>query len=407
MKNIFLIGHPLGHSWSPLIHSYLADYSYELKELLPEEVGDFVLHGSYDGLNVTIPYKRDVIAYLDEISPEAERIGAVNTVVRRAGKLYGYNTDYYGFSALLDRAKIDVFEKMVLVLGTGGSFHTVSTVLTDRGAKEIIPISRTGENNYSNLSRHADADVIVNTTPVGMYPNTGVSPVDLSLFNKLSGVLDIIYNPERTELISEAEEKNIPCASGLTMLVSQAKYAAEFFRGEKIDDGIIPSVVETIAKAKRNIILVGMPGCGKSTVGRALAEITGRRFYDTDEEITKAIGRGPGEIIKEDGEAALREIESEVLARLTRESSLVIATGGGAVIKRENRRRMRENGTVVFIERPLDELSSDGRPLSQQKSADALWDERKEFYLGAADITVRSCATPAETAEEIARWLKL
>lgn len=408
MMKIYLIGKPLGHSWSPVIHSYLADYSYELKELEADALGDFILHGDYDGLNVTIPYKRDVMKYLDEISPEAERIGAVNTVVRRGGKLCGYNTDYCGFSALLDSIGLDVRHKKVLILGTGGSFHTVRTVLTDRGSREIIPISRSGDDNYENISRHADADVIVNTTPVGMYPKTGVSPVDLSVFPRLSGVVDIVYNPEKTELILSAEERGIPSASGLTMLVAQAKAAAEYFVGGTLGD-CVPSVAEIVGKInaeKRNTVLVGMPGCGKSSVGHELAKLTGKRFYDTDEVIAEKYGRTPAEIIKEDGEAAFRKIESEVLASLTRESSLIIATGGGAVIKAENRRRMRENGTVVFIERPLYELSSDGRPLSQQKSAEELWAERKEFYLAAADITVKSCRTPLKTAEEIIKETK-
>ena len=406
-KKIYLIGKPLGHSWSPAIHSLLGDYSYELLEIETDRVGEFILHGEYDGLNVTIPYKRDVMEYLDEISPEAERIGSVNTIVRRGGKLCGYNTDYAGFSALVDSISLDVRGKKALVLGTGGSFHTVRTVLSDRGAKEIIPISRSGDNNYSNISRHSDADIIVNTTPVGMYPNTGVSPVDLSLFPRLSGVLDIVYNPERTALILGATERNIPCASGLTMLVSQAKAAAEYFTGEKISDGIVPGIVESIVKKKRNIVLVGMPGCGKTSVGRAIADILGRRFYDTDDEITKKYGRTPADIITEDGEEKFREIESEILSSLTRESSLVISTGGGTVIKQKNRRLMHENGTVVLLLRPIEELATDGRPITLSHGKEQLWTEREKYYRDASDVTVKVGDSPAETANIIKERLLL
>lgn len=406
-KKIYLIGKPLGHSWSPVIHSYLADYSYELKKLEADEVASFLKNGDYDGLNVTIPYKRDVMAFLDEISPEAERIGAVNTIVRKSGKLCGYNTDYFGFSDLIDSIGIDVKGKKALILGTGGSFHTIRTVLSDRGAREIIPISRSGENNYGNISLHSDADIIINSTPVGMYPKTGVSPVSLDLFPSLSGVLDIVYNPERTELILEAEEKGIPCASGLTMLVSQAKAAAEFFTGDAIDGKIVRDIVEKIRHEKRNIVLIGMPGSGKSSVGKELSKALGRRFVDTDSLITQSTSRTPEEIIRSDGEDAFRRIESEVLSAVSRESSLIIATGGGVVIKDTNRRRMRENGVVVLLDRPLYELTSEGRPLSQKDGVGKLWSDREKFYRSAADITVKTENTPKETADKIIERLSL
>ena len=401
MKEIFLIGNPLGHSWSAEIHSRFEGYTYALRPLETDEVEGFMKGGGYDGLNVTIPYKLTAMQYLDEISPEAERIGAVNTVVKKNGRLFGYNTDYTGFSYLLGSSGIDVSGKKVLVLGSGGSSHTVCTVLDDKGAKEAVVISRSGSDNYENLSRHADADIIINTTPLGMYPNNGVSPVRLDEFPRLSAVVDLIYNPERTALILDAEERGIRTASGLTMLVSQAKASAELFTGAAIPEKKIGETVASLRREKRNIVLIGMPGCGKTTVGRALAELTGRKFADTDELISEKYARTPEEIIKSDGENAFRACETEVLRETAKESSLVISTGGGAVTRRDNIRLMRQNGTVVFLNRPIGELSSDGRPLSEAFGAEKLWKERASLYKSAADISVDADKSAAATAKEI------
>ena len=270
-----LLGRKLGHSYSPQIHACLGDYSYTLFEKEPEEVADFLKSGDFTGLNVTIPYKKTVIPYLDELSPAAKKLGAVNTVVRREdGTLFGHNTDYFGFASLLKRSGLDVAGKKVLVLGSGGASNTVTAVLTGLGAEAVV-ISRSGENNYENLQRHEDAAVIVNATPVGMYPNTGVSPVDLKRFPMLEGVLDVIYNPARTQLLLDAEAFQIPCANGLWMLVAQAKESAEYFTGKSIDDAVIAKIYGTLAAQMANIVLIGMPGCGKSTIGALLAEKLG------------------------------------------------------------------------------------------------------------------------------------
>ncbi len=267
------------------------DYSYTLFEKEPEEVEDFLKSGDFTGLNVTIPYKKTVIPYLDELSPAAEKLGAVNTVVRREdGTLFGHNTDYFGFASLLKRSGLNVAGKKVLVLGSGGASNTVTAVLTGLGAEAVV-ISRSGENNYENLQRHEDVAVIVNATPVGMYPNTGVSPVDLKRFPKLEGVLDVIYNPARTQLLLDAEALHIPCANGLWMLVAQAKESAEYFTGTSIDDAAIAEIHANLAAQMANIVLIGMPGCGKSTIGALLADKLGRKLVDADEEIICLAGK--------------------------------------------------------------------------------------------------------------------
>ena len=277
-----LLGRKLGHSYSPQIHACLGDYSYTLFEKEPEEIADFLKNGDFTGLNVTIPYKKTVIPYLDELSPAAKKLGAVNTVVRREdGTLFGHNTDYFGFASLLKRSGLDVAGKKVLVLGSGGASNTLTAVLTGLGAEAVV-ISRSGENNYENLQRHEDAAVIVNATPVGMYPNTGVSPVDLKRFPKLEGGLDVIYNPARTQLLLDAEALHIPCANGLWMLVAQAKESAEYFTGTSIDDAAIAEIHANLAAQMANIVLIGMPGCGKSTIGALLADKLGRKLVSAD-----------------------------------------------------------------------------------------------------------------------------
>ena len=280
-----LLGRKLGHSYSPQIHEYLGSYSYDLFEKEPEEVGDFVRNGDFTGINVTIPYKKDVIPFLDELSAEAVNMGSVNTVVRRQdGTLFGHNTDYFGFTSMVHRSGISVSGKKVLVLGSGGTSNTAVKALEDLGAHVII-ISRSGENNYDNLDLHRDASVIVNTTPVGMYPKTGVAPVDLKDFPKLEGVLDVIYNPARTKLLLDAEELGLPHENGLWMLVAQAKEAAEYFGGMPLSDDLIETVYRKMSARMQNIVLIGMPGCGKSTVASLLAEQLNREMVDADGEI--------------------------------------------------------------------------------------------------------------------------
>ncbi|MBE6725572.1 MAG: shikimate kinase [Ruminococcaceae bacterium] len=393
-----LIGNPLGHSWSPRIHAELGDYEYTLMPMEEEAVAPFLEKREFDAINVTIPYKKTVMPYLDTISDEARRIGSVNTVVKDGeGLLHGYNTDYAGFSYMLDRKGIRLDGRKVVILGSGGASVTAQCVARDRGARQVVVISRSGEDNYSNLERHRDADVLVNTTPVGMFPKNGESPVSLDSFPALSAMVDMIYNPARTALILDAEDRGIPCTSGLPMLVAQAVRASELFTGNRIPAEKTEEVIASVSRSMRNIILIGMPGCGKSTLGRLLSERLDRPLVDLDTEIVRSAEKSIPDIFREDGEDAFRELETAVLRAFSKQSSLVLATGGGAVIRPENRRLFRENGTTVLLMRALGELDKDGRPLSQAHTAEELWNARKSFYLSAADITVESAPTPEET----------
>lgn len=384
-----LLGETLGHSFSPQIHACLGDYEYKLFEVAPEDLGDFLRSGSFEGLNVTIPYKKAVMPYLAEISENAKVIGSVNTItVLPNGTLRGDNTDYDGFLYLVRRSGIAVNGKKALVLGTGGASLPVKKVLSDLGAREIISISRTGENNYQNLEKHFDADLIVNTTPVGMYPNNLQSPLSLDGFTQLSGVLDIVYNPQKTQLILDAEQRGIPAFSGLTMLVAQAKRAAELFLNTNIDDRKNDEIYETLSRQMKNIVLVGMPGCGKSTVGKALAKRLSRPFFDADQEIVKRAGKSIPEIFQTEGEAGFRKIETEVLFDLCRQSGAVIATGGGAVTVPQNHDILRQNSLVVFLNRDIAVLPTNGRPLSEQNDLHEMFRQRLPLYRAVCDYEV-------------------
>lgn len=384
-----LLGETLGHSFSPQIHACLGDYEYKLFEVAPEDLGDFLRSGSFEGLNVTIPYKKAVMPYLAEISENAKAIGSVNTItVLPNGTLRGDNTDYDGFLYLVRRSGIAVNGKKALVLGTGGASLPVKKVLSDLGAREIISISRTGENNYQNLEKHFDADLIVNTTPVGMYPNNLQAPLSLDGFSHLSGVLDIVYNPQKTQLILDAEQRGIPAFSGLTMLVAQAKRAAELFLNTNIDDRKNDEIYETLSRQMKNIVLVGMPGCGKSTVGKALAKRLSRPFFDADQEIVKRAGKSIPEIFQTEGEAGFRKIETEVLFDLCRQSGAVIATGGGAVTVPQNHDILRQNSLVVFLNRDIAVLPTNGRPLSEQNDLHEMFRQRLPLYRAVCDYEV-------------------
>ncbi len=384
-----LLGEKLGHSFSPQIHALLGDYEYKLFEVAPENLGDFLRSGTFKGLNVTIPYKKAVMPYLAEISENAKAIGSVNTItVLPNGTLRGDNTDYDGFLYLVRRSGVSVAGKKALVLGTGGASLPVKKVLSDLGTREIVSISRTGENNYQNLDKHFDADLIVNTTPVGMYPNNLQSPLSLDGFAHLSGVLDIVYNPQKTKLILDAEQRGIPAFSGLTMLVAQAKRAAELFLQTKIDDRKNDEIYETLSRQMKNIVLVGMPGCGKSTVGKALAKCLSRPFFDADEEIVRRAGKPIPDIFQAEGEAGFRKIETEVLFDLCRQSGAVIATGGGAVTVPKNHDILRQNSLVVFINRDIAVLPTVGRPLSEQNDLHEMFRHRLPLYRAVCDYEV-------------------
>lgn len=384
-----LLGRTLRHSYSPQIHALLGDYEYRLFEVEPQDLEAFLKKREFGGINVTIPYKKDVLPYLSGISDNAKRIGAVNTIiVKEDGGLYGDNTDYDGFLRLVQKSGFQVKGKKALVLGTGGASLPISAVLSDLGAREIVFISRSGENNYQNLSRHADADLIVNTTPVGMYPNNLKAPLSLSEFPKLSGVLDIVYNPQKTKLILDAERLGIPAYSGLLMLVAQGKRAAELFLGHDIPDSETDRIFKKLSTEMQNIVLVGMPGCGKTTVGKALAEQLNRPFFDADEEILKRTGKSAEAWIEACGEAVFRQKETEVLESLCKQSGTVIATGGGAVTVPENADILRQNSIVFFINRDVSALPVEGRPLSKATALSEMYEVRLPMYRSVCDYEI-------------------
>lgn len=401
-----LLGRKLGHSYSPQIHSFLGDYSYDLFEKEPEEIGDFLKYGDFTGINVTIPYKKDVIPYLDEISPIAQKMRAVNTIVRRSdGTLFGHNTDYFGFLSMVKHSGLSVSGKKVLVLGSGGASNTVVAVLQELGA-EVVIISRSGENHYGNLQLHADASVIVNTTPVGMYPNTGVSPVDLKQFPKLEGVLDVVYNPARTQILLDAETLGLTNENGLWMLVAQAKEAAEYFIGCKIDDCAIERIHRFMSVQMQNIVLIGMPGCGKSTIGSLLAKRLNRKLVDADAAIIRLAGKSIPDIFDQDGEDIFRDWETKALEELGKQSGLIIATGGGCVTKERNYPLLHQNGSIFWLQRDLNALPTDGRPLSQANKLTDMYAKRKPMYEAFADHTIDNNGNGEDTVAAIAARLE-
>lgn len=396
-----LLGRKLGHSYSPQIHEYLGSYSYDLFEREPNEIEDFLRNGDFTGINVTIPYKKDVIPFLDELSPTAVKMGSVNTVVRRKdGSLFGHNTDYFGFTSMVHRSGIQVAGKKVLVLGSGGTSNTAVKALEDLGAQVII-VSRSGENNYDNLHVHQDAAVIVNTTPVGMYPNTGVSPVDLSCFPTLEGVLDVIYNPAKTQLLLDAEKLGLPHENGLWMLVAQAKEAAEYFGGSPLPDSIIEIVYNKMSAKMKNIILVGMPGSGKSTIAALLAEQLGRSIIDADQKVIELAGKSIPDIFAEDGEAIFRQWETQALSDLGKKSQLIIATGGGCVTQQRNYPLLHQNGMIFWLQRELDLLPTDGRPLSLIQKLSDMYAMRKPMYEAFSDYQIDNNGTCQESIHQI------
>lgn len=398
-----LIGEKLGHSFSKEIHEQLASYTYELKELPPQELQKFFEQRSFRAINVTVPYKQAVMPYLDEISPEAQSIGAVNTVVNRDGKLFGYNTDLLGMAAMLDHHQIEIENKKVLILGSGGTAHTAYALAKKRNASQVLVVSRNGANGITYeeaYASHTDAQVIINTTPCGMYPNGEDAPLDLSSFDALEGVADGIYNPLQTNLILQAKGRGVKAAGGLYMLVAQAVFAVEFFLDCAIEPAKIDAIYKSIYSQKENIVLIGMPSCGKSTVGKQLAKQMNRPFYDTDKMIIEEYGKTPAEIIEREGEAVFRDCESKVIAQLTAKTNgAVIATGGGAILRDENVLRLKRNGRLFFIDRPLELLiTSKDRPLSSDRALlEKRYQERYPRYCAVADKVV----SPASDLEWI------
>ncbi len=402
-----LIGEHLTHSYSCEIHAQIADYEYELHELKPSELGEFLTKREFNAINVTIPYKQDVIPYLDEISETAKRIGAVNTIVNRGGRLYGDNTDFPGMLALAKHIGIDMKGKKVLILGTGGASKTGHALAEYMGAESVYYVSRSGKNGsvtYEQaVSEHSDAQVIINATPVGMFPKQDGKPIDISAFPKLEGVLDAIYNPLRTNLVLDAQEKGIPAEGGLYMLSAQAVHAAAVFQDIPLDESLVDKAFKSVKNDKQNIVLIGMPSSGKTTVGKILSEKCGKELADTDEYIVKKIGMPISDFFARFGEAEFRKIEKETVAELAATGGKVIATGGGAVLNPENVRSLKQNGVLVFLDRKVENLiATDDRPLASRRSAlEKLYAERYDIYCAAAEVHIDANTTPEAEADAV------
>ncbi len=404
-----LLGEKLGHSYSPQIHGELADYEYKLYEKKPNEVECFVRTGDWEGLNVTIPYKKTVISMCDELSKLAKEIGSVNTLRRRAdGSIFGDNTDAIGFEMMLK----SVFEsltllrgKKALVLGTGGASVAVQAILRMHGAV-VIPVSRNGENNYANISDHNDASLLVNTTPLGMFPRNGEKAVDLRMFRCLDAVLDVVYNPARTALILQAEELGIRFEGGLRMLVGQAKRSAEIFLGYSLPDSEVDRILKKMSFSMQNIILIGMPGSGKTTISKLLSNTLGRPCAEADYEIEKQAGKSIPDIFREEGENSFRERETAVLKDLGKQSGLILSTGGGCVTREENYPLLHQNGIIIRLTRDLSKLDRKGRPLSMAADLNQMLEIRGPMYERFADYTVSNDGTPEQAVQSIMEVLR-
>ena len=395
-----LLGRKLSHSYSPQIHSYLGDYNYKICETELENLADIVNNQKFSGFNVTIPYKTEVISYCKSLSPVAKAVGSVNTLVRgEDGSLWGHNTDAEGFLYMVNQLSAGVKNKKVMVLGNGGASLSVCYVLREQGAKEILIVSRKGELNYSNAYEHNDVEIIVNTTPVGMYPNCGVSPIDLEKFPKCKAVLDLIYNPEKTALMLQAETLGINAIGGLSMLVAQAVASSIYFNGKPAKEGITEKVIQLLSAKMKNIILVGMPSSGKTTIGKALANKLGRKFVDADEDLEKTYNKSIPDIFAKEGEIGFREKEKCILAKLGKESGMVIATGGGCVTVEDNYNSLHQNGVIVWIKRELHLLKREGRPLSLNADLSKMYEIRSPLYKKFADIVIENNKKQAEIVD--------
>ena len=407
MMKCGLLGRKLSHSYSPQIHAMLGEYEYLLYEKEPEELDEFLASGSPDALNVTIPYKKAVLPFCSKLSDTAQAIGSVNTMKKLPdGTWYGDNTDAFGFENLLLSNKMDVAGHKVLVLGSGGASVTVCAVLKKLGAREVVVISRSGDNNYTNLSRHADAQFLVNATPVGMYPCNGEKAVDLSCFPLLKGVADVVYNPARTALLLQAEELGIPCVSGLRMLVAQAKRSSEIFTGTAIADSEITRITASLQNEMMNIVLIGMPGAGKSRCAEALGAILNRPVVETDAAIEKAAGKTIPAIFAADGEDAFRALESSALAEAGKRSGIIISTGGGCITRAENYNLLHQNGHIFWLQRNISLLAKDGRPISLRSDLNELYAARRPLYERFADTVIDNNGSIENTVSRILEVLQ-
>ena len=406
-----LIGEHLKHSYSCEIHAQIADYEYELHEIPPSGLGGFLKKREFNAINVTIPYKQDVIPYLDEISDTAKRIGAVNTIVNRNGRLYGDNTDFAGMLALAKHIGVDMKGKKVLILGTGGASKTGHALAEYMGAESVFYVSRSGKDgsiSYEQaVTEHSDAQIIINATPVGMFPKQDGRPIDISAFPKLEGVIDAIYNPLRTNLILDAQERGIPAEGGLYMLSAQAVHASAVFLDIPLDESLVDKAFKSVKNDKQSIVLIGMPSSGKTTVGRILSEKCGKQLADTDEYIVRKIGMPISDFFAKFGEAEFRRIEKETVAELSATGGRIIATGGGAVLDPENVRALKQNGVLVFLDRrPENLVATDDRPLASRRSAlEKLYAERYDIYCAAAELHIDANTTPEAEADAILKEL--
>ena len=400
-----LLGRKLSHSYSPAIHASFGDYPYPLFEREPEDVENFVRFGDWDGVNVTIPYKKTVLPFLDSVSETVRAVGSANTLVRKNGKIEGHNTDVFGFLYLLRNSGIRYENARTIVLGSGGASVAITHALRTAGIEPVI-ISRTGEYNYGNLDRVSDAELIVNTTPVGMYPENGEAPLSLTRFPKLRGVIDIIYNPARTALLLEAEKLGIANRSGLSMLVAQAARSSELFTGISVEDRI-EEVTRALDASMENVVLIGMPGCGKSSAAKLLGKETGREVIDFDAEIVKRIGKPIPDFFRESGEAAFRNVETAVARDFGKLSGKILSTGGGIVTRPENYELLHQNGQIVFLSRELSLLPKKGRPISMSSDLQELYQKRKPMYEAFRDVTVDNSGTLDDCVKRIKEALHL
>ena len=401
------IGERLGHSFSKEIHNALASYEYSLKELKREELPEFFKNKDFKAINVTIPYKQDVIEFLDWISDEAKTINAVNTIVNKNGKLYGYNTDFYGLKALIERENVSLKDKKVAVLGSGGTSNTAFAVANYLEALSVLKVSRNKKYGYITYDelyeKYSDCEIIINTTPCGMFPKTGVSAVDLEKLPKVEAVFDAVYNPLNSKLILDAKAKNITAVGGLYMLVSQAAYAVEKFIEAPVDNNRIEEIFKNLYKQKMNIALIGMPASGKTSVGKVLSEKLNKSFVDSDDEIIKTENKSIPEIFKDSGEAYFRNAEKNVIKEISMLNAQVISTGGGAILNSENIENLKANSRIYFLDRPLDMLiTTSDRPLSSNRvDLEKRYKERYELYKSSADVIIDGGKTVGEVSKII------
>lgn len=397
-----LLGEHLKHSQSPWIHQQFNRYAYELWELPPCDLPAFFKAKAFQGLNVTIPYKITVMDYLDDLTPEAQKIGSVNTIVNRAGRLLGANTDYLGFHYLLKQEGLSVTDRHVLVLGSGGASQMVQTYCQEEGAASVTVISRQGPNHYDNLYAHPQTQMLVNATPVGMYPNNTACKVALDYFPQLEAVVDLIYNPLRTRLLERARERDIHAVNGLGMLVAQAFAAMELFMNEKGEPQELDRITQRLERRMQNLVLIGMPGAGKTSMGQRLAQKLQRPFVDLDAKLVECLGQSIPDVFAKYGEAYFRQVEAQLTEEFAKETGQVMATGGGTPLRPSNRLALQQNGFIFYLDRPVEELATAARPLSKDLPAlKAMYQNRHQLYQGLADQRL-----PVVEGEEV-MWERL